>query len=146
MSVLQTPGINKTANICGGAACIRDTRIAVWMIVLDRKLGMGDTEVLGSMPALTQADLDIAWDYYRANPIEIEQAIWLNDTAANVPQGVRPLAWVIVAGRLLGLSDEDIRHAFEPQLSAADVDAAWSEYRKNPREVGRALSAHRLAG
>src|ERR1700733_13542580 len=100
MSVVQdteTPAIQKTPNVCGGAARIRQNRITVWMLVLDRKLGMTDAEILNSFPTLTDADLDAAWGYYRANPVEIEQAIWLNDTAANVPDGVQPPAWVIVS-------------------------------------------------
>ncbi len=92
MPTVETPAIQKTPNVCGGEAYIRQTRIAVWMLVIDRKLGMTDAEVLDSLPALNQADLDAAWDYYRANPVEIEQAIWFNDTAANLPDGVRPPA------------------------------------------------------
>ena len=146
MSTLAEPAIQKTPGVCGGDACIRRTRIAVWMLVLDRKLGLSDAAVLDEHPTLTQTDLDAAWDYYRANPVEIEQCIWFNDTAANVPDGVRPPAWVIVSGRLLGLPDEEIREAFEPPLSAADLDAAWAEYRADPRRVGREEAAHRLAG
>jgi uncharacterized protein (DUF433 family) len=116
------------------------------MLVLDRKLGMTDAEVLGTMPALTQADIDDAWEYYRGNPVEIEQAIWLNDTAANVPDGGRPPAWVIVAGRLLGLPDDAVRAAFNPPLSPADLDTAWAEYRADPRHVSREVDTHRLAG
>ena len=142
MPELEIPAIQKTPGVCGGAACIRQTRITVWMLVLDHKLGMTDDQVLDSLPALTQTDLDTAWDYYRANPVEIEQAIWFNDTAANVPNGVRPPAWVIVSGRLLGLPDEAIRGAFDPQLSSADLDAAWAEYRADPRQI----DSHRLAG
>ncbi len=146
MSTVEVPAIRKTPNVCGGQACIRQTRIAVWMLVMDRKLGMTDAQVLSSFPTLTQADLDTAWDYYRANPVEIEQAIWFNDTAANVPDGVRPPVWVIVSGRLLGLPDDEIREAFEPPLAQADLDAAWAEYRTDPRRVGRDEAAHRLAG
>lgn len=116
------------------------------MLVLDRKLGMTDAQVLDSLPALTQDDLDAAWDYYRANPLEIEQEIWLNDTAANVPAGVRPPAWVIVSGRLLGLPDAEIREAFEPPIARSDIDAAWAEYRTDPRRVSRDEAAGGLAG
>ena len=98
------------------------------------------------LPDLTTAGPDAAWDYYRANPVEIEQAIWLNDTAGNVPDGVRPPVWVIVSGRLLGLPDGEIREAFEPPLTQADLDAAWAEYRTDPRRVGRDEAAHRLTG
>jgi uncharacterized protein (DUF433 family) len=142
----ETPAIQKTPGVCGGEACIRQTRIAVWMLVLDRKMGMTDAEVLDALPTLTPADLDAAWEYYRANPVEIEQAIWFNDTAGNVPDGVRPPAWVIVSGYLLGIPDDQIREAFDPPLPAADLDAAWAEYRANPRQVGGDVATHRLAG
>jgi len=102
---------------------------------MNRKLGMTDADVLNSYPTLAPADLDAAWEYFRANPLEIERAIWLNDTAANVPDGVRPPAWMIVSGRMLGLSDDEIRTAFAPPLSPADLDAAWAEYRSDPCRV-----------
>jgi uncharacterized protein (DUF433 family) len=146
MSRDDAPAIQKTPGVCGGDACIRQTRIAVWMLVVDCKLGMTDADVLVSFPALTQADLDAAWEYYRANPVEIEQAIWLNDTAANVPDGVQPPSWLLVSGRLLGLPDDAIRQAFDPPLSCAVLDAAWAEYRADPRQVGREVDTHRLAG
>jgi uncharacterized protein (DUF433 family) len=146
MSTAATAAIQKTPGVCGGKACIRSTRIPVWGLVMDCKLGMTDAEVLNAYSTLTPADLDAAWDYYRANPLEIEQAIWLNDTAANVPDGARPPAWVIVSGRMLGLSDDEIREAFEPPLSAADLDAAWAQYRTDPRQVSADVISHRLAG
>src|SRR4051812_37306369 len=98
MPVTVNPIIDKTPNVCGGAACIRQSRIAVWLLVMDRKLGMTDAEVLASYPTLTPTDLDAAWRYYRENPVEIERAIWFNDTAANIPNGVNPPVWVIVSG------------------------------------------------
>ncbi len=146
MSSVKEPPIRKTPNVCGGKACIRQTRIAVWGLVVYRKLGMTDAELLNAYPTLTQADLDASWDYYRANPVEIEQAIWFNDTAANVPDGVRPPLWVIVSGWLLGLPENEIREAFEPPLTQADLDAAWAEYRTDPSQVGRDVIAHRPAG
>ena len=146
MNASESAAIQKTPGVCGGQSCIRDTRIAVWMLVMDRKLGMTDAAVLASFPSLTQSDLDAAWAAYRENPVEVEQAIWFNDTAGNVPAGKKPPAWVIVSGRMLGLSDTDIREAFEPPLSTADLDAAWVAYRTDPQQVGRDVLAHRLAG
>ncbi len=34
MNAVETPIIQKTPNVCGGDACIRNTRIRVWLIVL----------------------------------------------------------------------------------------------------------------
>src|SRR6476646_6512458 len=94
--------VQKTPGVLGGDARIGDTRIPVWLLVRARKQGTSDTELLDSYPSLTPADLDAGWDYYREHPVEIEQAIWFNDTAADVPDGQVPPAWVVVSGRLLG--------------------------------------------
>lgn len=140
------PPIQKMPNVCGGKACIRNTRIPVWLVILSRRLGRTDTGQLDDYPGLSQADLDAAWDYYRDNPIEIEQAIWLNDTAANIPDGVAPPAWVLVSGQLLGLSDDEIREAFEPPLAPDAIAVAWASYRADPAGLGREIAARRLAG
>jgi uncharacterized protein (DUF433 family) len=68
--------IEKTPGVIGGDACVRSTRIAVWMLVGARRLGMSDQELRARYdPPLTQADLDAAGEYYRNHPQEIEQAI-----------------------------------------------------------------------
>lgn len=146
MSTVESMAIRKTPGVCGGDACIRETRIPVWLIVNARRLGGTDAGLLDDYPGLMQADLDACWDYYREHPIEIEQCIWLNDTAANVPEGTPPPAWVLVSGRLLGLSTDEIREAFEPVLSEADLAAAWDAYRAEPARVERDIARHRLAG
>lgn len=146
MNSTSTLPIEKTPNVCGGKARVRGTRIPVWILVLSRKWGKPDSAVLLDYPSLTQADLDAAWEYYQHNPVEIEQSIWFNDTAANVPDGISPPAAVIVAGRLLGLDDDAIREAFEPPLTQEQVSAAWAEYRAEPARVGRDLAAFRHAG
>ena len=73
--------IQKTPGVCGGDACIRDTRITVWGLVQRRKHGLADAEVLRRVPSLTPADLEVAWDYYQSNRDEIEQAIRENEEA-----------------------------------------------------------------
>lgn len=75
--------IEKNPGVCGGDACIRRTRISVWGLVAYRRLGVSDAELLKNFPGLTQADLDLAWEYARANPAEIEQAIAENDREAD---------------------------------------------------------------
>ena len=146
MTTVELPSIQKTPNVCGGQARIRNTRIPVWLLVLNRKCGQPDTRVLSNYPTLTQGDLDAAWDYYRDHPVEIEQSIWLNDITGNVPDGVPPAAAVIVAGRLLGLDTSSICDAFEPPLAPERVSAAWAEYRAEPARVERDLAALRQAG
>jgi uncharacterized protein (DUF433 family) len=146
MSALETPIIQKTPNVCGGRACIRNTRIPVWLLVLSRRLGRTDAGQLEDYPGLSPADLDACWDYYRDHPIEIEQAIWLNATAANVPEGTPPPTWVVVSGRLLGLADQEIMGAFDPPLGPADLGRAWAAYRADPAGLRRDIATQRLAG
>ncbi len=73
--------IQKTPGVIGGDACIRRTRIAVWMLVEWRKLGRTDDQLLEDFPDLTRADLNAAWDYYATNADEIDSAIRDNNEA-----------------------------------------------------------------
>jgi uncharacterized protein (DUF433 family) len=76
MTARNLPRIRKTPHVIGGDACIRDTRIAVWMLVNARRLGMSDEELRERYdPPLTPADLEAAWEYCEKNKEEIEQAI-----------------------------------------------------------------------
>ena len=63
----------------GGEACVRTTRVPVWVLVGYRKLGVTDERLLEFYPTLTQADLDAAWAYHRDNAAEIEDAIRRNE-------------------------------------------------------------------
>lgn len=74
-------GITKTPGVCGGDACIANTRIPVWSLINDRGVGMSDAMILESFPHLTAADLVNAWAYADAHPEEIEQAIRENEEA-----------------------------------------------------------------
>ena len=71
--------VQKTPNVCGGNACIRKTRITVWGLVLSRKQGAPDVNILVNIVGLTPEDLEVAWDYYRDHPAEIDEAIRLNE-------------------------------------------------------------------
>ena len=73
--------ISQRPDRCGGDACIRDTRITVWGLVEWRRLGLSDDAILRSIPGLTPADLETAWEYATAHPEEIDQAIRLNAEA-----------------------------------------------------------------
>jgi uncharacterized protein (DUF433 family) len=72
-------GINKTPNVVGGAARIRNTRIPVWSLVQARQMGASDLEILESYPDLTLADLINAWFYAETFPAEIDREIALNE-------------------------------------------------------------------
>ena len=77
-----SPGfVKKTPGVCGGEACIRDTRVTVWGLVERRRLGLTDEEIIDRLPALTPADLALAWDYYDANRDEIDRVILQNENA-----------------------------------------------------------------
>lgn len=71
--------VQKTPGVCGGDACIRKTRITVWGLVRSRQLGATDAHILENIVGLTPEDLEVAWDYYRRNPAEIDEAIRLNE-------------------------------------------------------------------
>ncbi len=71
--------IQKTPGVCGGRACLRNTRITVWGIVNYRWLGASDETILESIAGLTPDDLRTAWDYYRDSKAEIDADIRENE-------------------------------------------------------------------
>jgi uncharacterized protein (DUF433 family) len=77
----RTSWISKTPGVCGGDACIRNTRITVWGLVERRNLGGADAEMLDDIPGLTRDDLAAAWEYFDQHREEIDQAIRENDEA-----------------------------------------------------------------
>jgi uncharacterized protein (DUF433 family) len=72
-------GIEKTPGRCGGDACIRQTRIPVWVLVNACGLGISEAELLEDYATLRAADLANAWAYAEAYPDEIETAIPENE-------------------------------------------------------------------
>ena len=72
-------GIQKTPNVCGGAACIRQTRIPVWLLENARRQGITEIELLQDYTLLTAKDLANAWDYVSFHKAEIEQNIADNE-------------------------------------------------------------------
>ncbi|CBN55840.1 MULTISPECIES: DUF433 domain-containing protein [Kamptonema] len=73
------PGIEKTRGVIGGDACIRQTRIPVWLLVSYRRLGASESELLYAYPSLNAEDLVNAWGYAEVYPDEIEIAIRENE-------------------------------------------------------------------
>ena len=71
-------GIQKTPGVCGGEACVGETRLAVWMLVEARRAGCTDTEILQDYPGLNAARLANAWAYAASHAEEIEEAITEN--------------------------------------------------------------------
>jgi uncharacterized protein (DUF433 family) len=74
-------GITKTPGVCGGEACIAGTRIAIWLLVEARRLGITEAQLLQDYPHISAADLVNAWIYTDAYPEEIETAIHANEVA-----------------------------------------------------------------
>lgn len=70
--------IRHTPGVCGGEACIRNTRIAVWLLEEARRAGVGDADLLADYPGLSQEDLEAVWRYVSTHPQEIENAIQAN--------------------------------------------------------------------
>jgi uncharacterized protein (DUF433 family) len=72
--------IRKTPGVIGGDACIGDRRIAVWMLVQAKRLGMTDDEIRHRYEQpLSEAELAAAWAYYASHRAEIDQAIRENE-------------------------------------------------------------------
>src|SRR5438045_9634414 len=55
--------IERTPKVMGGAACIRQTRIPVWLLEQARRLGTSEIDLLRNYPHLTTLDLTPAWQY-----------------------------------------------------------------------------------
>jgi len=74
--------IQKTPDICGGDACIRNTRIPVWSLIAARRLGATDQDLLTYFIApLLPADIEAALAYCKQHPEEIDLNIRENEEA-----------------------------------------------------------------
>jgi uncharacterized protein (DUF433 family) len=69
------PLIRKTPGVCGGVACVRDTRIMVWLLADLKRHGASEKEILEGYPSLTPQDLAAAREYERLYAGEIDQQI-----------------------------------------------------------------------
>ena len=67
--------IVKTPGVCGGNACVRDTRVPVWTLQRLRELGASNRQLLDDFPSLTAEDLPAAWAYVAGHEDEIRHAI-----------------------------------------------------------------------
>lgn len=72
-------GIEKNDGVMGGAACVRGTRIPVWLLFRARQLGLSEGDLLKSYPGLSAEDLVNAWNYASLNIAEIEAQIESNE-------------------------------------------------------------------
>ena len=67
--------IQTASDVCGGEPCIRNTRHTVADLVGWRRLGLSDAQIREHHPDLTEADLTVAWSYYRTHAEEIDRTI-----------------------------------------------------------------------
>lgn len=74
-SRLKLNAVQKTPGVCGGHACIHNTRIPVWVLVSLRQQGANEAELLQNYPNLTSEDLTAAWNYYEQHRSEIDLTI-----------------------------------------------------------------------
>jgi uncharacterized protein (DUF433 family) len=78
---IATSWIEKNPEVCGGDACIRNTRHTVYGLVEWKRLGLSDERILQHHPDLSRADLEAAWEYYAVHREEIEEAIGADEKA-----------------------------------------------------------------
>jgi uncharacterized protein (DUF433 family) len=71
--------IQKSPGVCGGRACVRNTRITVWGLVNSRRQGLSAEQILQNIVGLTQEDLLAAMDYYQDHRTEIDEDIRVNE-------------------------------------------------------------------
>lgn len=74
-------GISKTPEVMGGDACIRQTRIPVWLLVSLRRQGATEADLLEDYPDLTANDLTNTWLYDMVHADEIETAMQRQEAA-----------------------------------------------------------------
>jgi uncharacterized protein (DUF433 family) len=74
-------GIEKMPGVMGGDACIRQTRIPVWLLISLRQQGAAESDLLEDYPSLTASDLANAWLYADSYPNEISAAIQRQEVA-----------------------------------------------------------------
>ncbi len=79
MSAAITCRISRTPGVCGERACVAGHRVPVWGIVRYRQIGLADAKILEAYPSIEAADLEAAWEYYKAHPAEIDQDIADNE-------------------------------------------------------------------
>jgi uncharacterized protein (DUF433 family) len=51
------PGISKTPGVMGEEACIRESRVPVWLMVSYRRMGSSEAEILENYPTFMTQDL-----------------------------------------------------------------------------------------
>ena len=74
--------VRSSPGLMGGDACIRNTRIPVWLIVRLKQLGFSDDKIIANYPILTASDLIATWDFYATNSERVESERRSHEDAA----------------------------------------------------------------
>ena len=74
--------IKKTPGVCGGRACVGNTRIPVWMLINFFQQGVTDEDMIRAYPALTVDHLNLVREYYKTHRAEIDRDIREQDNPA----------------------------------------------------------------
>ena len=78
----QVSWIQKRPEVCGGDACVRDTRIPVWSVIVARRLGVSNIALRNYfVTPLMPADIQAALRYFEQYQEEIDCSIRLNEVA-----------------------------------------------------------------
>jgi uncharacterized protein (DUF433 family) len=67
--------IESLPGVCGGDACVKGTRLTVWMLYSSLESGTPSSKLLELFPTLSRADLDAVLAYADAHPAEIARQI-----------------------------------------------------------------------
>lgn len=59
------PIVTSTIGVCGGAPCIRGTRIPIRIIIQFRDRGMSDDQIIEQFPSLSRKQLAAVWELER---------------------------------------------------------------------------------
>ena len=74
-------GIEKNPQVMGGDACIRQTRIPVWLLISRQRQGATEAYILADYPDLSAVDLVNVWFYADTHPDEIDAALQRQEAA-----------------------------------------------------------------
>jgi uncharacterized protein (DUF433 family) len=78
-SYRQPQRIRRTPGVCGGAPCVGDSRISVWMLEQARRLGATVQSLLADYPTLGREDVEHAWAFAQRHKAEIDAQIRENE-------------------------------------------------------------------
>ena len=70
---VTAPGVTCEPGVCGGEACIVQTRIPVWVLERARQLGSSEADLLRAYPTLRAQDIVNAWSYVDMHRDEVMQ-------------------------------------------------------------------------